>query len=695
MLSTGDLQFLRRIDQQIMLHGSRIEPGEIETALRTYPLVKEAVVLLEQETKGHPQLVAFIVESNAEPLSTSALRRHLLHRLPSYMVPSTFVFLDTMPLTSNGKVDRRALRVPEEVEHEESTAQAWSRTPIEELLIGLWKEILGCRQVARHENFFELGGHSLLATRLLAQIRAILNIAVPLRALFEAPTLAGFAQRVEQAWCQHDVSPMPPLHAMERPATIPLSFAQQRLWFVEQLHPGSATYLVPQARRIHGPRNTRALERSLADLIRRHEILRTTFMADAGQPIQVIHPAGQYRLPIIDLRALEDTKKKACVRQITDAEHQCPLDLHKGPLLRTMLLQLADEVHVWLLTLHHILTDGWSNEVLLRELTICYHAFVSGQPSPFAPLPIQYADYALWQRQYLQGEVLSTQLNYWTKRLGGAPVTSLPTDFPRPAVLSARGAVHPFTVSQDLLEALIVLSHQEGVTLFMTLLCAFQILLARYTGQLDIVVGTDSANRTQVQTEEMMGFFVNLLALRTDLSGQPTFREVLRRVREVVLGAYTHQDTPFELLVEKLVPDRRLDCTPLVQVLFVLENGPARSERGRETTTRGQDEVIDPSSLSRGGDEETTVKFDLALFMQERAGMLRGRLHYRLDLFKASTIATLVARLLTLLQSSIKKPDLPIDLLSMTSDVESAQAEQQDMKQAWHIHDDGWFDLAY
>jgi hypothetical protein len=476
---------------------------------------------------------------------------------------------------------------------------------------------------------------------------------------------------------------------------LPLSFAQQRLWFLDQLQPGSVAYLMPSIHHIHGPLKRAVLEKSFSALIRRHESLRTTFSARAGQPTQIIHPAGQHCLPLIDLRELEQECKKAEVRKLARHEAQRPCDLEQGPLLRTALLQLDHEEYVLLLTLHHIITDGWSNRVLMGELITCYHAFACGQLPGLAPLPIQYGDYALWQRQYLQAEVLVSQLDYWTRRLRGAPALELPTDYPYPSVgaglAPARGAIHTFVFPQELLDALVEFSRQEGATLFMALLSAFQILLYRSTGQLDIVVGTDSANRNQLETEGIIGFFVNLLVLRTDLSGKPTFREVLKRVREVVLGAYTHQETPFELLVEKLAPDRHTGRPPLVQALFVFEGKSLEPENRTETT---QLEVTDQPLHLASGDKETVAKFDLTVFMQERDEAISGELHYRLDLFKASTIATLVAHLETLLQSSIRQPDMPIDLLSMAQAEAGAPVEQWDSKQELPGNNDIWFDLA-
>jgi non-ribosomal peptide synthetase component F len=346
--------------------------------------------------------------------------------------------------------------------------------------------------------------------------------------------------------------------------------------------------------------------------------------------------------------------------------------------------------------LHHIITDGWSNLVLKHELLTLYRSFEAGQPSPLAPLPIQYADYALWQRQSLQGKVLEAQLDYWMGRLGGLPSIELPTDYPRPPVVSSRGAVHRFSLSEDLSQGLKSLCRQEDVTLFMTLLAAFQVLFYRYTSQSDLVIGTDSANRHHVETEGVVGFFVNLLVLRTDLSGKPTFREVLKRVREIVLGAYAHQDTPFELLVEKLASEHYPGLTPLVQVLFVLQNIPVEVESDADTGQPAERSFVDPLSILPEGDVETKVKFDLALFMWERDGRLSGALDYRLDLFKESSMTTMMARFVALLQNCVAQPELPIDFLDMTSHVERLQQEREEQKlrQELRGQDAVWLDLS-
>ncbi|BCL83217.1 non-ribosomal peptide synthetase [Ktedonobacteria bacterium brp13] len=690
----GTLEYLGRIDNQVKLRGYRIELAEIEAVLRQDPQVVDCAALLQEEGVGGPRLISYVVERTSGTLTAEVLTGMLRKYFPIYMLPSAFIMVDALPLSSNGKVDRRQLSGLEPTLAMGHMALSEPRSPIEEMLLKIWRDLLTQPTLGIHDNFFAVGGHSLLATRLIAQIRAVLQIDIPVRLVFDAPTVAELAQSVALALGKNVGQKIPPLVAMERPEAIPLSFAQQRLWFVDQLQPGNSAYLIPRAQRFLGPMHMQALERGLEELTRRHESLRTTFTVHSGQPVQVIHPAERYCLPLIDLQGLPGEQQEAEARHLSRLEARQPCNLEQGPLLRTYLIRLNDQEHVLLLTLHHIITDGWSNEVVVDELASLYRAYRDGQPSPLSPLPIQYADYALWQRQWLQGEELDAQLDYWIRQLGGSRPIELPIDYVRPAIASSRGAVHAFALSEDLSQAVMALSREEGVTLFMTLLAAFQVLFYRYTGQADVVIGTDSTNRNHVETEGIVGFFVNLLALRVDLSGRPTFQEVLKRVRAVVLGAYTHCDTPFELLVEKLAPDHHLERMPLVQALFVLQNIPVRAQDLAELQVESK--ALDQQLLPQPElDKEAVVKFDVALFMQEHAGKLFGTLNYRLDLFQARTIATMMARFVTLLQSITDQPDIPIDLLAMISQAEQEQQQQEEQKRrkSLRMHSGGWLDF--
>ncbi|MDQ3942480.1 MAG: condensation domain-containing protein, partial [Actinomycetota bacterium] len=441
----------------------------------------------------------------------------------------------------------------------------------------------------------------------------------------------------------------------------PLSFAQERLWFLDQLEPGNPVYNRPAAVRLTGPLDVRALERGLSEIVRRHEILRTTFPAEAGRPVQRIAPPRPLSLTVTDLGGLPESEREAQARRLAREETRRPFELARGPLLRASLLRLGDEEHVLLLTMHHIASDGWSDAVFFRELAALYEAFSTGEPSPLAELPIQYVDYTVWQRQWLAGEVLDEQLGYWKRQLADVSALQLPTDRPRPAVQTHRGARQELMLPGPLTEALKDLSRREGATLFMVLLAAFQALLARYSGQEDIAVGTPIAGRNRAETEGLIGFFVNTLVLRTDLSGDPTFRELLGRVRETTLEAYAHQDLPFEKLVEELEPQRDLSRTPLFQVMFALQNVPQ------------QDPELADLTLSRLRVESGTAKFDLTLSMIEEAKGLKGSLEYNTDLFEAATIERMLGHFRTLLEGIMTEPERRISELPLLTEAERHQ----------------------
>jgi amino acid adenylation domain-containing protein len=658
-LPDGSIEFLGRMDQQVKLRGYRIELGEIEAVLCSHPGVREGVVQVREDVPGDKRLVAYVVGS--QDLTEARLRSFLQEQLPAYMLPSQFLLLDAMPLTPNGKLDRLALPAPQQWHGQAQEGQQGARTGIEELLVDLWSQVLGHSQVGIHDSFFELGGHSLLATQLIARVREMLEVEISLRAVFEAPTVARFALHVEQELRKSKGLLIPPLVAKTRSKEIPLSFAQQRLWFLDQLESGSTAYLLPNVLHFLGSLNTRAFERSLEELLHRHEILRTTFVAHADQPVQVIHPAKRYCLPVIDLQGVREHEKTRLVEQLAEQEVRRPCDLAEGPLLRVYMFRLQLQDHRVFITLHHIITDGWSNGVLVRELSTLYQAFIMEQCSPLEPLPLQYADYTLWQQQWLQGEILTSLLNYWTKQLRGASPLKLPTDRPRTARVSNHGAIHTFKLPSSLYQSLVALSHQENVTLFMTLLAAFQVLLHRYTGMQDVVVGTDVANRTSTETEKIIGFFVNLLVLRVQLSDQETFRELLKSVRTTVLNAYAHQDLPFEKLIDSLQLGRDGKQMPLVNVLFVLQN---MTQQAFE---------LPGLTVSSIGTQAHTAKFDIAMFLTEEAQELIGYVNYRTDLFQPDSIAHLVHHFKVLLQSIVTSPDVIIGMLEMVTEEEKQQ----------------------
>ncbi|HEY7493275.1 MAG TPA: amino acid adenylation domain-containing protein, partial [Candidatus Tectomicrobia bacterium] len=572
-LPDGTLEFVGRIDHQVKLRGFRVELGEIEAVLRQHPAVQASVVVVRQAGSEAQRVVAYVV-GRAGVVPAAELRRFMQERVPDYMVPAAFVPLAALPLTPNGKVDRAALLALEEPR---GAVGASPRTPLEELVAGLWAEVLGLAQVGVHDDFFALGGHSLLVTRVAARVSEVLKVELPFRTLFEKRTVAELVESIELARRGEQRLQTPPILPVSRHGELPLSFAQQRLWFFDQLEPYSPAYNIPGAVRLSGGLNIVALEQTLTEITRRHEVLRTTFPTVEGQPRQVIAPAMPVCIPVIDLRELSQSEGEAAARWLTMQAARRPLTLDRGPLLRVGLLRLDEQEHILLFTMHHIVSDAWSMGVLVREVAALYAAFSTGKPSPLPELRLQYADFASWQRQWLQGEVLESHVSYWKQQLDGAPkVLELPTDRPRPAVQTWRGARQSLVLSDNLTVALKALSRREGVTLFMTLLAAFKTLMHHYTAQADMVVGTNTANRSHAQTADLIGFFVNQLVLRTDLSGNPRFRELLGRVRDMALGAYAHQDLPFEKLVEDLQPQRDMSRSLLFQIKFELQDGTAR-----------------------------------------------------------------------------------------------------------------------
>lgn len=665
----GNLEYLGRIDHQVKVRGFRIELGEIESILSQYPGMRENVVVVRGDKPGSEHLVAYVVLNSDQALTITELRRFLETKLPNYMVPTAFVRVDKLPLTPNGKVDRQALPAPEwsSQQNREQTYIA-PHTPIEEVIAGIWTQVLGVEQVGVDDNFFEQGGHSLLATQLISRLRNAFHIELPLRQIFECPTVVALAVSIEAMKQSREGLQAPPIVPVPRQQNLPLSFAQERLWFLEQLEPNNTTYNNPSAVRLTGFLNIRALEQSLNEIVQRHEVLRTTFTTVNGQPVQVITPTLTLKLPVVNLQELPETEREIEVLRLAVQEADQPFDLAKDILLRVKLLKLGETEHVVLLTMHHIVTDAWSTGILIRELSTLYQAFCSEKSdlrqAILPELSVQYADFAHWQRQWLQGEVLENQLSYWRQQLAGAPTKLDLQKIAGKSPLTTQtqeSATQSFQLSTNLSEKLRKLSSHEGVTLFMTLLAAFQTLLYRYTNQDDIVVGTDVANRNRAEIEPLIGFFVNILVLRSDLSGNPTFRELLERVCEVTLGAYAHQDLPFAKLVESLQPDRAVSKTPVFQVLFVLQNAPMPAVEFSGLT-------LTPIEIN-----SDKARFDLALFMEETEQGIVGNWKYCTDLFEAEAITLLSAHFQTLLHSIAQHPDTRINALEMLSESKKQQ----------------------
>ncbi|MCI0663752.1 MAG: amino acid adenylation domain-containing protein, partial [Acidobacteria bacterium] len=661
-LPDGRIEFLGRVDHQVKIHGYRVEVGEIEAALRQHPCIRECVTLIKEDNRGERSLVAYIVPIQEQIIDAAQVRSFLKARLPEYMVPTAIVALKALPLTPNGKVDRRALPDLERLIESSSAAYVAPRTTIEEILAGIWSRMLEIGQVGVNDNFFDLGGHSLLAMRLVSKLRLVFQVEIALRTLFESPTLRAMAEIIEKELRAGGIAEAQSIRSVIDQQIFELSFPQQRIWFFDQMAPGNATYNIPAHARITGPLNISTFDQSLCEIIRRHEVLRARVTEIEGQPMQVINPEVRLALPLVDLRGLSEEELLLQVKRLSTEEMRKPFDLTRGPLLRSTLLRLDKEEHVALLTMNHFVSDGWSVGILMRDAGLLYQAFTEGKPSAIKELTIQYTDFAVWQRQRLQGHTLETQLSYWRQQLAGSShILPLPTDRPRPVIQNYRGARHLIFFTADLSKEVRQFSRIESATVYMTLLAAFQALLYRYTGQEDLSVGTPIAGRSHIDTEELIGYFANTLALRTDLSNAPTFRELLRRVREMALGAYANQDVPFEMLVEMLQPERDLSYNPLFQVLFALGNTPI---------PRSQLSKLTLSLLPADG---ATARFDLALDLSEGEAGLRGSIEHNTDLFDLATIARMAAHYQMLLSNAIMHPDQPITTLPLLTLAEREQ----------------------
>ncbi|MDT5268373.1 MAG: hypothetical protein QOH49_559 [Acidobacteriota bacterium] len=661
-LADGQLEFLGRADEQVKVRGFRVEPGEVETALRACEGVRDVAVAAREDVPGERRLVAYVVAGEGPRPTTVELREQLRARLPEYMVPGAFVFLDELPLTLAGKVNRRALPAPEAGANMPAASHVAPRTPTEELLARLWCEVLRLESVSAADNFFDLGGHSLLATQLISRVRESFSVELPLRSVFESPTVAGLARHVEAALRVGAASPSEPLVPVERTGNLPLSFAQQRLWFIHQLEPISSAYNMPVAVRLNGALHVAALERSLSEIVRRHESLRTHFALRDGSPVQLIDAPAEVKLDVLDLEEFPEGARVGEARRLAEAEAGQAFDLEHGPLYRARLLRFSAEEHALLFTMHHIVSDGWSMGVLVREVTQLYDAFAEGRESPLAELPVQYADFAVWQRRRLSGSAQDANRQYWKQHLGGTlPLLELPADRPHPPFQSFRGASRVLSLDADLSARLKALAQHEGVTLFMLVLAAFKVLLCRYTGTEDVIVGTPIANRNRVELEGLIGFFVNTLVMRTDLSGRPSFVELLRRVRAVSLGAYAHQDMPFEQLVELLQPERSTSRSPLFQVMFSLQNAEAD-----EALLRGL--TLQPLEVER-----VTTQFDLSLDVMETPDGIAAVAEYSTDLFDGSTIELMLGHFRAVLEGVAANPHVSVAEVPLLTTAEREQ----------------------
>ncbi|SMQ25052.1 amino acid adenylation domain-containing protein [Pseudomonas helmanticensis] len=669
----GVFDYQGRVDNQVKVRGFRIELGEIEARLMALDSVREAVVLAQDGANG-AQLVGYIVA--AQPVEAAQhgawreqIRASLKHSLPDYMVPAYLMVLEHIPLTPNGKVDRKGLPKPDASLMQQDYVAPL--TGLEQQTAQIWAEVLKLDRVGMTDNFFELGGHSLLVTQVLSRVRQTLQLDVPLKALFEHSTLGGFCGHLAQA---ANAAQQPPLVALERGAPLALSYAQERQWFLWHMDRHSSAYHIPSALRLHGPLDRQALQRSFDTLIARHESLRTRFLQEADGTRQLI--LAPFSLPI-ESRTLAADSDDAALKAQVEAEIRRPFDLQEEPLLRATLLQLSAEDHVLVLIQHHIVSDGWSMQLMVDELIRLYAAFSRGEQLSLPALPIQYADYAVWQRRWMEAGERERQLDYWLTQLGGEqPVLELPLDRPRPATQSLRGARFELALDAPLSEALNNVARREGVTLFMLLLASFQTLLHRYSAQDDIRVGVPVANRTRVETEGLIGFFVNTQVLRADIHGGLRFSELLQQVRQTALGAQDHQDLPFEQLVEMLQPERSLSRSPLFQVMF---NHQAKA---RHSTALAELEGLQIREVDW---DSLMAQFDLTLNTEESAEGIFASLVYAADLFDASTIARMAEHWQALLRSISAQPQQLIGELSML-----AADERQHSIEDWNPAPQTW-----
>ncbi len=665
LLPDGRIDFLGRFDDQVKVRGFRIEPGEIEGALAAHPGVAEAVVL-PREVEGSRALVAYVVPEDLDLLS---LRAGLRERLPEYMVPEFFVPLPALPINPNGKVDRAALRRIEP-RHESGASGRPPHGALEEAVAAAWCEVLEIDRVGAEDRFFDLGGHSLLALQVLARLRGTLGVEVPLRVLFAVPTVEGLAAWIG-AWIEKQrqpagAMPLERLVPIPRDRPLPLSFTQERLWLVDRLYPGTPLYNVPTVERFRGPLARPVLAAALTALVRRHEALRTRYATtDAGTPVQIVEPAVEIAVPLADLAALPAERRLAEAERLAWEESIRPFDLRVAPLLRALLVRLGDEDHAVALTGHHIVSDGWSQNLLAREIGVLYEAFATGQPAQLPPLPVQYADFAVWQRRNLTEEVLAGHLAWWRERMAGTPpLLELPADRPRPPLQSFAGAFRGATWVPPFVESLRALARREHGTLFQVLLAGFKALVTRLTGQEDVLVGSPMANRPRPELEGLIGFFANTLVLRTGLSGDPPFRELVTRVRETSLGAWEHQDLPFERLVEELRPRRDPSYNPVFQVMFVHHSDLAAAEPTL---------ALPGLTAEPFGGTRAVSRYDLEVYALESDGGLFLALAFCTALFDAERIERLLGHLETLLQGALADPGLRLSELPLLTAAETSQ----------------------
>jgi NRPS condensation-like uncharacterized protein/acyl carrier protein len=669
-LSDGNIEFLSRVDNQVKIRGYRIEPGEIEAALNQHPGVRESVVVaweeMQDETRktesGSPrlgkQLAAYLVPDLKQP-TMSELRSFLGKKLPEYMVPSAFVMLDALPLTSNGKVDRKALLPPDQRRPQIAQGFIEPRTDIEELVAQVWKEVLKLEKVGVQDNFFELGGHSLLATQVVSRLRDTFQREVPLRTLFEAPSVASMAAQVERSVGKDSGFDLPPIVPGTQEENLPLSMAQEQLWILDQMLPGTHFFNVPIIYRLSGSLNVEALQRSLNEIIRRHEMLRTIFLKVDGHPVQIIGQIPDFQLPIVDLRSLTPRDLERRTADLILKERRQSFDLAAGPPLKIKLLRLADSEHLLLITMHHIICDQWSVRLFRSELASLYESFSQGWPSLLPELPIQFAHFASWERQSMESEFMKAQVAYWKQQLA-EPLPAL--EFGRkgrPKKISFRTSRRPIELDENLLSGIKALARKENSTSFMVLLAALSVVLFECTGQTDIRIGTLVANRRRKETEMTIGHFVNTVIVRIRLSPRMTFSRLLRNVRDVTLEACAHQELPFEQLARVFEKECKIERSSLFQVLFMYQHMTALPLEPSGLTFAPLPIYPIGTDLDRG-----ITSFDVILDLRELSTKLTGSLTYKTDILDEVDVAGVMKSLGRIVGCMISRSEDPVSSVS-------------------------------
>jgi amino acid adenylation domain-containing protein/FkbH-like protein len=662
----GNLEFLGRIDHQVKIRGFRIELGEIESVLRKHPGLRESIVVVREDRPGDKRLAAYVVRKPETKVDGDELRRFVREALPEYMVPSALVFLDALPLTPNGKVDRKALPAPEMERRPATKEFAEPGSPMEEELTAIWREVLGIERISARDNFFELGGHSLLAIQVISRVREKLKVELPLFSLFDAPTIQQLARGLDSGeWTQKHL-PIVPMQSAPRDGRLPLSSVQERLWFLDQVTPGSHAYNVPVGLRLKGVLDSFALQRALDEVIRRHEALRTTFANEGGELIQVIHPSISSDIEVTNLESIPAGERETRAQAWLDAEAQQPFDLERGPLMRVKLARLGVTDHVLSVVMHHAISDGWSLTIFFQELEKFYQAFAAGKTAPEIPaLPVQYADFAHWQRQWMQGAKLEQELAYWKGKLGDAPqALKFPADQAEPATGASGKAgrlIEKFSPATA--ETLAAFSHHENATPFMVLMTALTATFEKWTGQQDMVVGTVVAGRTRREVENVIGCFMNFLPIRAQIGAEESGHGLIAKVRATVLEAQSHQDCPFEKIVEAVNPERRLNQNPLYNVALLLQNFP-------EQLFKDKNLEVSPMLV-----DVEAAQLDLRFEAELNGQNLSLTCEYKTELFKRETIEQLLASFRGVLESLLENPTAKIAELGITSDL-AAQAKR-------------------